>query len=69
MYILIIMILSHVYSSPGSSSYEYDSPKVTMQEFASEKDCLFAGKTVLKYAGSMSKSINAVCVQKGGMSK
>lgn len=64
MWILIVIALNSVYSSPGSSSYKYDSPSVTMQEFGGEKQCMFAATAILKHAGDMAGSLKTVCVAK-----
>lgn len=64
-YVLIVLALNQSHKSPGSSSYSYPHPTVHMQEFASEKACLFAGNVILRRSGDMHRHLNVVCVPEG----
>lgn len=60
-YILIVIVLSGAYSGAGLG-YEHPAPTVTMQEFRTEKACLFAGNEIKRRT---TVTTHAVCVPKG----
>jgi hypothetical protein len=65
-HILIILALNSVwYNSSPNYPHEMPAPTVTMQEFSSEKACLFAGNQILRRAGGAASHLRAVCVPKG----
>lgn len=64
-FILIIVALNVTYNNPGSGSqFAVSAPQVTMQQFGSEKACVFAREVVLRRAGDMAGRLNIVCIPK-----
>jgi hypothetical protein len=65
-YVLIVLMLNSVwYQASANSPRSQPAPTVTMQEFDSEKACLFAGNAILRRAGEAAGHLRAVCVPKG----
>ena len=65
-FVLIVITTAVTFNNVANHvSNPHQNVNVAMQEFGSERACVFAQQTLLRRAKSNSHKINAVCVPKG----